>query len=137
LIAANSEIRIVSVLGERTTLTARVGPEDPGCAERGISDPAQHAYDIQFNTQPLAAETPAIGLLNYKGDIGKDGTRFFADLDNDRQPEYFSSCASTEGIHFSVWTGKPVIGKLRWHQYYYLGYDITPTCTPAELTFDK
>jgi hypothetical protein len=23
-------------------------------------------------------------------------------------------------------------GKRRWHQYYYLGYDAEPNCTPAE-----
>jgi len=51
-----------------------------------------------------------------------------ADLDQDGKSEIFSTCTTTEGIRFSVWTDKAYQGEPRWSAYYYLGYDLTPTC---------
>ena len=51
-----------------------------------------------------------------------------ADINDDGKLEYFRTCASNEGIHSTVWTGKPLIGKRIWHTYYYLKYDTDPTC---------
>jgi len=38
------------------------------------------------------------------------------------------SCSSREGLHFTGWTGGAPKGKKVWHRYYYLGYDVEPTC---------
>jgi len=51
-----------------------------------------------------------------------------SDLNGDGRKEYFRSCTSTEGVHLTIWTGKPLTGNRIWHQYYYLGYDTEPTC---------
>jgi len=51
-----------------------------------------------------------------------------ADINNDGKLEYFRTCTSNEGIHSTVWTGKPLKGKRIWHTYYYLEYDTDPTC---------
>jgi hypothetical protein len=51
-----------------------------------------------------------------------------ADLNQDGQSEVFSSCATSEGIKFAVWTGKAYQGEPLWSGYYYLGYDLHPTC---------
>ncbi len=40
----------------------------------------------------------------------------------------FSRCASLEGLHFLARQGS----KRLWHEYYYLGYDIKPTCSEEE-----
>ena len=50
------------------------------------------------------------------------------DLDRDGGSEVFSSCTTSEGIKFDVWTDKAYQGKPRWSGYYYLGYDMTPSC---------
>jgi hypothetical protein len=50
------------------------------------------------------------------------------DLDQDGQSEFFSSCSTSEGIKFAVWTGKAYQGEPRWSGYYYLNYDLQPTC---------
>jgi len=44
----------------------------------------------------------------------------------------FRTCASEEGVHASAWSGTPLASQRRWHAYYYLGYDVEPTCTPAD-----
>jgi len=38
------------------------------------------------------------------------------------------SCSSREGLHFTAWAGGALKGKKVWHRYYYLGYDVEPTC---------
>ena len=50
------------------------------------------------------------------------------DLDQDGHGEVFSSCATTEGIRFAVWTDKAYQGDPRWSGYDYLDYEMTPTC---------
>lgn len=45
----------------------------------------------------------------------------------------FRSCSSREGLHFSAWSGGASTGKSVWHSYYYLGYDVEPTCTDADF----
>lgn len=46
----------------------------------------------------------------------------------------FRICASAEGLHLTVWEGKPVTGKRVWHRYFYLGYDMQPTCVEADYS---
>jgi len=45
----------------------------------------------------------------------------------------FRACSSIEGLHVSVWTGSVINGKKIWHRYYYLGYDVEPTCKDADF----
>jgi hypothetical protein len=55
------------------------------------------------------------------------------DLNGDEKPEYFRECTSMEGLHLTVWTGKPLAGKGIWHAYYGLGYDTVPTCRKKDF----
>ncbi len=50
------------------------------------------------------------------------------DLNEDGKDEYFRECTSNEGLHLTVWTGKPLIGKRIWHSYYNFNYDTMPNC---------
>ena len=54
------------------------------------------------------------------------------DLDGDGQEEVFRDCASSEGAHLTVWSGRPPAGTRRWHRYVFLGYDVEPNCTEEE-----
>jgi hypothetical protein len=38
------------------------------------------------------------------------------------------SCTSSEGVHYTVWTGTPLDSRRLWHAYFYLGYDVEPSC---------
>lgn len=134
-IPENSQIRIVEMTGGQASPVARVAKKDPSCSNSVGNTPAVVAYDVYFDRQP-PGELPAIGLLNYQGKIVRDGGLVSADINGDGQREYFRSCISTEGVHFTVWSGKPMVGTRRWHQYYYLGYDVSPTCTDAETKQD-
>jgi hypothetical protein len=47
----------------------------------------------------------------------------------------FRSCTSTEGFHFSIWSGTQLKEQEIWRRYFYLGYDVEPTC--AERDFEE
>ena len=40
----------------------------------------------------------------------------------------FRSCSGSEGVHLTAWRH----GARVWHEYFYLPYDIEPTCTPDQ-----
>jgi hypothetical protein len=42
------------------------------------------------------------------------------------------SCTSTEGLHFTVWSGVPLKSMRLWHSYLYLGLDVEPTCEEGD-----
>ena len=48
------------------------------------------------------------------------------------KPLTFRACTSSEGVHLTVWSGKPLKGKRVWHAYHALGYDVEANCTPKD-----
>jgi hypothetical protein len=64
-----------------------------------------------------------IGLI---GNVSRVGTGI--DVNGDGKPDEFTHCATSEGISFGIWNGAPYKGKAMWWGYYYLGYDVDPTC---------
>ena len=42
-------------------------------------------------------------------------------------------CPSREGLHLTAWDGEPLKSRRLWHQYYYLGYDVEPSCTEEDV----
>lgn len=68
--------------------------------------------------------------------VAVSGTNFLSVINNDvvlalaasRGLVYFRSCTSNEGMYFSLWLGQPLKGQKLWLSYYYLGYDLDPSC---------
>lgn len=58
-------------------------------------------------------------------------------IDPERPPIRFRVCAGTEGLHATAWSGEPLRSPRRWHAYYYLGYDVDPTCKESEYKPDS
>lgn len=108
-----------------------VDPVSTNCPSIDTNDALLKAYEIHLEGD-LPASTPAIAVSGFAGRFQTKGKYVVADIDGDGRPELFRFCASSEGIHLTVWSGKLLRGKPRWHQYYYLGYDVEPNCTPAE-----
>jgi hypothetical protein len=57
-------------------------------------------------------------------------------IESGQPPIRFRVCAGTEGLHATAWAGVPLASPRRWHAYYYLGYDVDPTCSEAEYRPD-
>ncbi len=74
----------------------------------------------------------SIAIVGWAGAPVLRGGIATADLDGDGVPERFRACTSSEGVHLTIWSGAPLTGRLRWHRYFYLGYDVEPDCTEAD-----
>lgn len=80
-----------------------------------------------------AVLTGAIGLgVVGAGDCRISGGAALCDLEPGGLRQSFRVCAGIEGLLFTVWTGAPLKGAMRWSVYYYLGYDIEPDCTEKD-----
>jgi hypothetical protein len=75
---------------------------------------------------------PSIAVVGAAGDFKVVKGKVRADLNGDGTSESFRSCTSTEGLHLTVWAEEALKSKRLWHEYYYLGYDVVPSCKPAD-----
>ena len=127
-------VEILSADTPQSLRHTEIAAPDPDCAPEGNS---AGLYAYRLTTPISRSEGPFIGILNYSGPFSKGGDLLTADLDGDGVPEYFRACPSTEGIHFTAWKGRPLVGRRLWHQYYYLGYDLEPGCKAEETAEEK
>jgi hypothetical protein len=91
--------------------------------------------DASFYSFPTGKEEyfePAIAVAGFSGDFKTVKGKVRADLDGNGTAESFRSCTSNEGLHLTVWAGEALNSKRQWHEYYYLGYDVMPSCKPAD-----
>jgi hypothetical protein len=131
LFKPGDEVRLLDP-GSQKSWPAVVEPLADPC-EPSVSDVPLRAVRVRVTGEQPA---PFIGVAV----LGPRASSFeatngvlTADLDGDGQREFFRSCTSVEGVHLTVWSGAPLTGQRRWHAYHYVGYDMVPSCTPAEI----
>lgn len=109
------------------------------CRDKADIDtaPATERYELRLVKGSLPSSGPAIAVFRPRSRLNRRGKDLAGDIDADGEPEYFRSCGSSEGLHLTVWSGSPLKGVLRWHHYYYLGYDIEPTCSDQEMPKER
>lgn len=83
-------------------------------------------YEIDRPRMEAVAFIPIIGISKY------DPKKPSIDIDGDGKAEYLYSCTSMEGLHYIVRSGHPRTGVLRKDFYYYLGYDVNPSCQDSD-----
>jgi hypothetical protein len=107
----NSPMACQALMEGRATMNAK-----PGMSFYKLESGSVGSTDMGFGiVNPPAKPSLMNGLARV--DLGQDG-----------HSEVFSSCATSEGIKFAVWTDRAYQGKPRWSGYYYLDYDTKPTC---------
>ena len=102
------------------------------CSSNDFADPNGSFYWLkQVGKQTIDLSVPlpaAIAIIDAKKQIVVRRGIASGDLDGDGTREFFRTCTSSEGSHLTIWSGKPLTSRKRWHLYYYLGYDVIPTC---------
>lgn len=109
---------------------------DQACTPQDQIRPGLFHYQFKIVSGALRNGVPAFALVNFGGPLATNDSGVTADLDGDGHLSTFRSCTSTEGVHLTVWAGKPLESRRTWHSYYYLGYDVDPTCTNADTQPD-
>lgn len=100
--------------------------------DAAINDSNYHFYSLALVTGEFGPENIGIGSVGISDSVRVARGLASVDANGDGRREYFRMCTSHEGLHLTVWSGIPLTGVRRWHEYYYLGYDTPPTCTSRE-----
>jgi hypothetical protein len=131
---AGSRVTLVLLRAPQSVAEAEVlRPADGACPNPDESDRSLHRYEIKILKGTLEPSTFAIAVFGSSSQFLTHEDAVTADVDGDGIAESFRSCTSSEGVHLTVWSGKPIEGKRRWHQYYYLGYDVEADCTTKDI----
>ena len=102
---------------------------------RSASDSMQYTVDAPADT--LGWHGVPIVIIGKLPAADMRGDTVTLEIESRKEPWRFRTCASTEGVHATAWSGVPLTSPRRWHQYYYLGYDVEPDCTPADYEPDS
>ena len=98
------------------------------------SDKGIVEYQVEFADKGNEVDIHlGIAIVNSPGKVAvKSGV---AELDHPGEaPLYFRDCTSNEGLHLTVWAGKPLVGKRIWHAYQHFLYDTEPSCRDEEVS---
>jgi hypothetical protein len=132
-LAAGQRIQFVEATTPQTTGEAEILRKvDQACTPADQNKPGLYHYEFKVIRGSLRKSAPAFALASFAGTLTVADTGVTGDLDGDGHTESFRACTSTEGVHLTVWKGKPLKGRRKWHYYYYLGYDVDPTCTKGD-----
>jgi hypothetical protein len=133
-LAAGQPVSLVVLTPQQSMVQAKVLRAIPnGCQNPAPAAAGQAAYELRVIKGTLPSLAPAIAVVNPIQPLRVSGDVMVGDLSGDHQLDYFRQCTSTEGVHLTVWAGKPLTGKRLWHQYFYLGYDVEPNCTDQDV----
>jgi hypothetical protein len=125
-----------STIKEATVVERLSQACDVGLAGANSNGVVPSFYHVASAVNLASALNPLgimVAILDPPGPfVVRDG-QVDADLDGDGVEESFRSCLGAENVHFMAWTGSPPHGEPRWHGLYYLGYDVTPSCSDQEV----
>lgn len=85
-------------------------------------------YVLSSTEAGILSQGFGIGIVNATNSAKLANGLATLDINDDGKPEFFRGCTSNEGLHLTVWTGKPLIGKRIWHSYYHFNFDTESTC---------
>ena len=134
-IAPSTPLTLVR-LGEEPTI-------HPATVGKQLSSPCQSAlqaavaaiyYRLHVLSNLQLRPGPYFAVLNPASQFKIRGKEVVAALEGIPELVSFRVCTSTEGLHLTLWQGKPLAGKRVWHRYFYLGYDVEPSCKPLDTT---
>lgn len=139
-------VRIVG-LEHPQQITSATIIEPTGCTESVKStmghfvidseiDKEPSKYQIEFDNKKTEEEFDfhlGIAIVNSENKLlVNNGT---AELEMaGGSPLRFRECTSFEGMHLTVWEGKPLTGKRIWHGYQHFLYGTDPTCKDKEAS---
>ena len=100
---------------------------DIGDNEKVASNSSYYLAEL-IGKEPESTVTSGIAVVGISKAPGIDKGFATVELTGGPPAEYFRECTSSEGLHMTVWTGKPLLGKRIWYRYFYLHYDTVPNC---------
>lgn len=135
---AGTPVTVVHSEFPQYAVTGRLGKRAKApCFPPPRSSPDSMQYAVEAPADTLGWHGLPIVILGKLPSARMRGDTVTLEVESRKEPWRFRTCASTEGIHATAWSGVPLASPRRWHAYYYLGYDVEPDCTPADSDPDS
>jgi hypothetical protein len=129
----NDEITLITLENPQSFIKTKiVNKLSQSCSQNTEIPQNASFYSFQVSNNNDEIIRPTIAIAGFNGSLKVTNGRVRADLNGDGRLESFRLCTSNEGLHLTVWIGEPLNGERLWHEYYYLGYDVEPTCTKRD-----
>jgi hypothetical protein len=133
-LAEGNRVQIVSPYKPQALAVAIIQKKMSGsCSQNPDTSPNDSFYSLRVISGRLKPGAVGIAVIGAKVDFKLANGLANVDLNGDGRKEYFRVCTSQEGLHLTIWSGKSLRSIKRWHWYYYLGYDVEPSCTSREF----
>ena len=139
-IAPGTILLVTSTADPAAVVTARVVRRRSAPCD--APDPDIPLADAHYDLEILGAVRPQprsawFAVLAAPGALAATSEGIRGDLDGDGSFETLRVCTSMEGLHLTLWSGAPLTGRRRWHRYFYLGYDVEPSCEDRDFSEPK
>jgi len=136
-VAPSTPVTLVSPMPPEIFIQAEIaGPSQSACPVSKDVDSTVSNYDIRLSQGSVPKLTPVIAILGASAPFSMGpNNNVQADLDQNGKIETFRACSGNNGIHLTVWSGKPLDGTLLWHGYYYEPSNpgLGASCTAKEM----
>lgn len=135
ILEENSSITVIGIESSQFSFEAKIGKKTKICKSLEKAQVVGPYFTVTTNEE---YESPFLGVAVFgKHKVSKSGEMVFLSVSGSKENIYFRSCASSEGLHFSSWLGRALVGKQLWREYYYLGIDVEPSCEEIDFQAKK
>ena len=136
--AAGTPVTVIHSAFPQFATPGRLGHRSKSpCFPPPRSSPDSMQYVVDAPGDTIGHRGVPIVVLGKLAEPKMRGDTVLLEIEPGKDPWRFRSCASTEGIHATAWSGLPLSAPRRWHAYYYLGYDVEPDCSPGDFEADS
>ena len=131
-LAEGTGLTVVDPQIPQKVFAARVKMRIPECEALAEADPPGTLYRVSWQEQRPQSPFLGIVVVGAPAVRNDEGTVEF-ELSKQVRHARVRSCTSQEGVHLSVWSGAPLESTRLWHRYWYLGYEVEPSCEDADF----
>jgi hypothetical protein len=126
-----ASIKILETQSPQYFFEGKLGNESESCKVLEKANVVGPYFLVQTEKKKV---NPFVGVAVFsKNTLSVVNNEVVLSSASSKEKIYFRSCISNEGLHFSSWQGQPLKGEQLWRIYYYLGYDVEPSCQENEL----
>ena len=131
-LANDTELTIVDPGLPQQVFAARVLARVPECDILATAQPPGTHYRVNWEGRRPDSPFLGIAVIGALRIQDSDGT-VTLELSEEFHDAQVRSCSSREGVHLSAWSGTPLKSRRLWHLYWYVGYEIEPSCEDADF----
>lgn len=127
-VKTNWNIFLIKESKEAIKATLGKKAEGDSCApllsdRREVNEAEGYSFYQLVGSEAIADEEIGVALLTAEETLPED-----LDTNNNKLADNFSYCTTSEGVVFYGWDAEKGDLEPFWQEYYYMGYDVEPSC---------